>query len=126
MTGQVKEDVITRFGELGVIVSLGEVIFEPTLLKREEFTSDSELWVFSAGGETETESLDAGSLGFTLCGVPVIYRLEAERSIQVFRKGCDPQLIDGNQLGRRWSQSLFRREKHIRKIIVNITEDLLR
>ena len=37
MTGQVKEEIITRMGELGVRVGHGCVTFNPTLLRAEEF-----------------------------------------------------------------------------------------
>ena len=39
MTGQVKEDILCRFGELGVRVQQGQVSFRPTLLRDEEFDS---------------------------------------------------------------------------------------
>jgi hypothetical protein len=34
MTGQVKEDILSRFGELGVVVEDGKLIFSPGLLKK--------------------------------------------------------------------------------------------
>ena len=37
MTGQVKEDILCRFGELGVFVKEGKVGFNPKLLRRYEF-----------------------------------------------------------------------------------------
>jgi hypothetical protein len=37
MTGQVKEDVLARWGELGVEVRDGRLGFAPTLLPRAEF-----------------------------------------------------------------------------------------
>ncbi len=55
MTGQVKEDIICRFGELGVRVENGRVSFRPTLLRDDEFLSD-------------------GTLSFTYCGAKIIYR----------------------------------------------------
>ena len=36
MTGQVKEEILTRFGELGIRVSDGRVRFQPTLLRPQE------------------------------------------------------------------------------------------
>jgi len=72
MTGQVKEDVITRFCELGVRVEDGEVEFAPTLLRRDEFLDNPREWTFSVGGEARSETLEAGCLGFTVAGVPVI------------------------------------------------------
>ena len=54
MTGQVKEEVITRWGELGVEVSSGRVAFDPSVVSEGEWRSD-------------------GTLRFTFCGVPVEY-----------------------------------------------------
>ena len=39
MTGQVKEEILSRFGELGVRVSAGKVRFEPDLLRAREFVT---------------------------------------------------------------------------------------
>ena len=55
MTGQVKEDILCRFGELGVRVCNGQVSFHPTLLRSDEFLPD-------------------GTLSFTYCGAQVTYR----------------------------------------------------
>ncbi len=54
MTGQVKEDILCRFGELGVRVNKGKVSFHPTLLNDDEFLSD-------------------GSLSFSYCGAQITY-----------------------------------------------------
>lgn len=126
LTGQVKEDVIARFYELGVDVSNGKISFSPVLIKQSEFIPEPQTWVFSVGGEMQSEDLDAGSMAFTLCGVPVIYQLAENSSIQVFTDHVDPQRIAGNRLGTEWSQSLFRREKCIRKLIVGIPAANLR
>lgn len=37
MTGQVKEDILTRIGELGVKMKDGKLVFEPHLLSKSEF-----------------------------------------------------------------------------------------
>ncbi len=37
MTGQVKEEILTRFGELGLRVQDGAITFDPVLLRPEEF-----------------------------------------------------------------------------------------
>lgn len=55
MTGQVKEDILCRFGELGVRVRDGQVSFLPTLLRDDEFLPD-------------------GTLSFSYCGALVTYR----------------------------------------------------
>ncbi|MDH4021085.1 MAG: hypothetical protein OEU84_15950 [Xanthomonadales bacterium] len=126
LTGQVKEDVITRFYELGVIVSNGDISFSPVLIKQSEFISEPQTWHFSVGAEMQSEDLDAGSMAFTLCGVPVIYRLAENCSIQVFTDQADPEYMQGSCLGSTWSQSLFQRDKRVQKLIVEIPAEKLR
>ena len=41
MTGQVKEEVITRLGELGLAVEGGQIHFRPHLLRASEFLEDA-------------------------------------------------------------------------------------
>ena len=72
LTGQVKEDVITRRWQLGVRVRRGAIAFEPVVLGRDEFLREPETWSYSTGGPERVEDLPAGSLAFTLCGVPVV------------------------------------------------------
>ena len=126
MTGQVKEDVISRFKELGVNVNNGEISFSPVSLKQNEFLPEPRTWHFSVGGALQSEDLKAGSMAFTLCGVPVIYRLAEHSSIQVYSDRENPELIPGNRLGTGWSQSLFRREARVRKVIVDLPTRELR
>ena len=120
MTGQVKEDVITRFKELGVTVKEGSVSFEPHLLRHDEFLSVSKPYTFSPDDRYQAGTLEAGSLGFSLCGTPVIFRLAASKVIYVYADGEEPEVIPGTNLGKTWSRSLFEREKRIQKILVDI------
>jgi hypothetical protein len=127
LTGQVKEDLITRFWQLGVRVVRGEVGFEPVLLGRDEFLQEPASWSYSAGGPESTEELPAGSLAFTLCGVPVIYRVAESGRLQVFgEEGSAPTVIQGTRLGPRLSRSLLRRDQRIRKLVVDVPESKLR
>jgi hypothetical protein len=126
LTGQVKEDLITRYLQLGVRVAQGEVAFEPVMLGREEFLQEPASWSYSAGGPELTEELPAGSLAFTLCGVPVIYRMAETGCLHVFGEEGDPTVIHGTRLGPELSQSLFRREQRIRKLVVDVPETALR
>jgi hypothetical protein len=67
-----------------------------------------------------TEELPAGSLAFTLCGVPVIYRAANTACLRVFGEEDSPIVIPGTRLGLELSQSLFRREQRICKLIVDV------
>jgi hypothetical protein len=57
MTGQVKEDILNRFFELGVIVHNGQITFAPLMLTDEDFSN--------------------GELHFTYCGTEIIYKRSA-------------------------------------------------
>jgi hypothetical protein len=126
LTGQVKEDVIARYCELGVVVEQGEVLFAPTLLRHSEFVSQAKHWKFSVGGEERSETLEAGSLSFCLCGVPVIYRLAESGAIRVYSQGGAVDTLSGGRLGPEFSRSLFQREGRVHKIVVDIPRSMVR
>ncbi|MFU8888849.1 MAG: hypothetical protein ACNA8N_09640 [Trueperaceae bacterium] len=87
MTGQVKEDVLARWGELGVEVRDGRLGFAPTLLWREEFLEEAAAPVARAVGGDEPLALEPGTLAFTFCQVPVVYRL-VEQGAATARQGA--------------------------------------
>ena len=125
LTGQVKEDLITRFRQLGVQVVQGEVRFGPFLLQRDEFLQEPASWSYSSGGPELAEELSAGSLAFTLCGVPVIYRLAGSTRLQIVYEDGAPTVLEGGSLGSELSRSLFMREHRIRKLVVDVPEAAL-
>ena len=61
-----------------------------------------------------------------VCGVPVIYRLAETYCIRVQTADGSEHTIAGNRLGKSWSQSLFRRDGRVQKIIVDIPLDEVR
>ena len=126
LTGQVKEDLLTRFWQLGVRVARGEIAFEPIVLERAEFLRHPASWSFSTGGPLRTEELAAGSLAFTVCGVPVVYRIAEAARVRVYRDDDAPIVIEGTRLGPELSRSLFRREQRIKKVLVDVPGNALR
>jgi hypothetical protein len=46
MTGQVKEDLISRLGEMGVAVADGRIVFRRHLVSRGEFLSGARTFAF--------------------------------------------------------------------------------
>lgn len=84
MTGQVKEDILSRFGELGVVVENGQISFHPQLLRREEFLKDPATFDFVDLQQASKQlHLEPGTLGFTYCQVPVVYELGPGRSLEI-------------------------------------------
>ena len=102
------------------------VEFAPVILRLDEFTTKPETWNYSLGEDEQHETLEAGTLAFSLCAVPVVYRLAQEYAIQVYERGDSVETISGNQLDRARSQSLFQREGRITRIVVDIPEAVLK
>jgi len=119
MTGQVKEDIISRFGELGVIVRNGNIRFDPSILDRSEFLKKSqEFHYYNVRGLLQTLLLSQGMLSFTLCQVPVIYIDEDKRKIVITKNDDTEEEIDGLVLDAVLSRSIFRHENLLKKIQV--------
>jgi hypothetical protein len=126
MTGQVKEDVISRFGELGVRMSQGRVNFKPNHLRQDEFHSEAQTWHIPGGDGGRTIELPPRALAFTLCGVPVIYRLGEKSLLRLHRPGGETVDFPEPVLEREWSQALFARDGAIERIVVDIETRCLR
>jgi hypothetical protein len=122
MTGQVKEEILTRLGELGVRVAHGCVSFAPTLLKEEEFLrARAELPYITAAGTEATMELPSRTLGFTFCRAPVTYRLsEGAPSIRVHQADGSTKETDGRQLDGATSMRLFARDGGIESVEVQL------
>ncbi|HET9328677.1 MAG TPA: hypothetical protein VFQ05_18075 [Candidatus Eisenbacteria bacterium] len=127
MTGMVKEMILTRFGELGVQVADGAVAFRPVLLRRDEFLFEhSILRSYDVAGNPVTVDLPAGALAFSVCQVPVVYRLTGtELWIQVTRRDGATTTRDGDRLDAPLSRALFRREGDLARIDVGVPEGVL-
>jgi hypothetical protein len=121
MTGQVKEEILTRFGELGVSVQAGVISFTPILLRRSEFLSAPTVWSFTdLTGRDHELTLTAKSLGFTLCQTPVIFTLGEEAEITVRHRDGRPETIAGSSLPPTMSDSILRRTGELARIEVVI------
>jgi hypothetical protein len=58
LTGQVKEDVISRMGEMGLFVRNGQIVFDTSLLNEEEILShESKFEYISLKGKSESINL---------------------------------------------------------------------
>ena len=128
MTGQVKEEVLSRFGELGVRVAGGEVRFEPRLLRAREFSSEPRRFRFvDVQGQWQELTVPAAGLAFTWCQVPIVYRLRSAGppalaiTLQDGRIQTLPQLL----LPAALSAELFRRTGCIRQVAVDLPMEAL-
>jgi len=127
MTGQVKEDILCRFGELGVFVKAGQIHFNPCLLLKDEFLDEAKEFKYvNVHSEQNTLPLEKGSLGFTYCQVPVIYKIAAENSLEIIYKDNSTSKIKNHDLDKTTSNQVFERTGDVQRIIVHIKESELR
>ena len=123
MTGQVKEEVLTRFAELGVRVHDGCISVRPALLRVQEFAPHSTSFCYlDVDDKWQTLILADSSLAFTWCQVPIVYRLGDANAA-----GLEVELDDGSHtshpdftLPAELSSDLFARNGRIRKITATL------
>jgi hypothetical protein len=120
MTGQVKEDLLARFGELGVQIVQGQIQFGLPLLDKQEFLSENATFDYiDLKGETLSLSLQQNELAFTWCGVPVIYKKSNRDEIKVHLSANGTKEIEGLILNRELSQKIFARNGEIQFVEVH-------
>ena len=120
LTGQVKEDVISRIGELGLYIKKGKIVFDTSLLNEEEILEKPRVFEYiSLDGNTETLDLQENQIGFTFCQVPFVYTFsDHDKSIIVFENNKEE--IGGSiSLSMEHSQLIFQRSGQIK--LVEIT-----
>jgi hypothetical protein len=121
MTGQVKEDILSRFGELGVFIKDGVLHFNPCLLRKDEFLTKSKSFDYvNVHFEHKTIELKENSLAFTFCQIPVVYQLSDISNIEIFDNQGNSRSIDHLTLDKHSSQEVFSRNGVIEKLIVNV------
>jgi len=128
MTGQVKEEILTRFGELGLIVQDGQIHFQPSLLKDTEFLTESDTFTFiNLDGEYETIALAPRALGFTYCQIPFVYQMtdgEAKITVTTSNQGEHKQ-FNSLVVDPLISQQIFARHGEIKRVTVSLPRALL-
>ena len=123
MTGQVKEDILCRFGELGLRVSEGVLCFEPSIMKASEFIQKPQTFQYiDVKQEKQSIVLEKDSLAFTVCQVPVIYKKATEGStIVTFFEG-PAKIFDTNALDAKTTKDVFERMHKIKHITVFVVK----
>ena len=120
MTGQVKEDVISRWAELGVSISQGCISFNPRILRQGEFLVDAgEFEYFDLDHQLRKIKLSQGSLAFTFCQVPVVYTLGSRAEIEVVMSDGESLRISGNKLDKELSAHIYKRDGAVSQLRVN-------
>ena len=126
MTGQVKEEILTRLGELGVAVNSGQIHFAPRLLDAGEFLVEGGPFAYTdVGGREQEMPLPAGSLAFTFCQVPVCFRLDGNVGVRVDWADGRSEHLAERELSPEISREIFARSGLVAGISVTIPQDQL-
>jgi hypothetical protein len=127
MTGQVKEDILSRFGELGVFVAEGKLFFNPSLLRKEEFFKDPSMFDYvDINNNRKSIQMIEGSLGFTYCQVPIIYQISDNDSLEIYFKDGESKIIESLIVDDSISNQIFMRTGKVTKIVASINSAYLK
>ncbi|MBP9078449.1 MAG: hypothetical protein KBG02_16390, partial [Haliscomenobacter sp.] len=126
MTGQVKEDILCRFGELGIAADDGKLHFHPVMLRRSEFSLASRVVQYAGvAGDLQSLSLEAGALFFTYCQTPVIYALAEKEALEITYADGHTQRSPVLMVNEADSRKIWRRTGEIRQVKVWLSPDRL-
>jgi hypothetical protein len=120
MTGQVKEEILTRFGELGVVIDAGRLRFAPQLLDDAEFGAACDFEVVTHDGTRRSVTVPDGGLAFTVCQVPVVYAPAVEPSITLEHADGRVEVFPGDSLTPEASREILGRSGRIAGIRVGL------
>ena len=127
MTGQVKEDILSRFGELGVFVTNGELYFDPCMLRKNEFLQKDRTFNYvNIAKEQKSIPVQKGSLAFTYCQIPIVYTIADEYGLMVHLKDGHSKAFENLRLDATTSQQVFDRAGEVVQINVNIKSSHLK
>jgi len=119
MTGQVKEDLLTRLSELGLVVTEGCLSFRPHLIPESEFLLEpGSLQVIGRDGEVERLELGRGTFGFTFGQVPVIVHRSGAEPRMVATLASSAKTFAGLTLDAELSAAIFAHQGRVRRLDV--------
>jgi hypothetical protein len=119
MTGQVKEDFISRLGEMGVAVENGKLCFRRHLVSCNEFLTEARLFSFyDVDGQQRSLKLDPGTMVFTTCQVPVVAHQSGPQKIEITCANGSHSTVEELDLDAEASIAIFERTGAIRRLDV--------
>jgi hypothetical protein len=119
MTGQVKEDILSRFAEMGACVDAGRLVFRVDLFRAGELREAAGRFEYlDVDGEPRGLELPEGSLAFTTCQVPVVVHRTGPAHIELTLSDGSRRNVAGLELDAETSAVLFERTGRIRRVDV--------
>lgn len=126
MTGQVKEDVICRMRELGVIYSNGTLQFTPSMISQDEFLQQERLiHARNVQGHVQQIKIPKGTLYFSVCQTPILYSLAEKNEMTMYRSDGSIERSSALALSPADSHCVFSRSGSIQLIHVELNRHRL-
>ena len=118
MTGQVKEDILCRWGEFGVYAQDGKLFFNSTIIRTEEYLEEDKEFVFyDVNNKKQTLTIPKYALCFTYCQVPIVYHNQSNASgVELVLSNGEHKKIDQYHLDAGDAANLFSRNGKISQI----------
>lgn len=128
MTGQVKEELLTRLGELGVRINGGLIRFDPVLLQKSELSPHPMVFEYhDINGDARRLELPPGTLAFTLCQVPVVYEsVSGNPGVRIEFANGSSEEVAGHALTENLSRDIFDRSGRVSSLRVGVPDRKLR
>ncbi len=121
MTGQVKEEVITRFAEVGVRCHDGRIVLDPRLVRATEWLTEAATFDYvDVQGQPRSLGLEAGAFAFTWCQVPLVVRAGGDPGWQI--RWADGHTTEeaGDALSREVSEHVFARTGEVEALTAHL------
>lgn len=123
MTGVVKEEIIARQAELGLVIENGCLTFNSLLFNPKELlTTPVALNYQDVNGKLQRIDLSAGSLAYTVCQVPIVLKISDAPGIEVHLTEGGRQTIHSNRLDAVNSRHIFQRDGIVHHLIVRLSK----
>ncbi len=121
LTGLVKEEILTRFAELGFTVADGKLVFDAFLINAQELLEEPTIFRYlDVNGRWREISVGHGALAYTICQTPVVVQASDSAGITVIYTDGHQIHIDGNVLDRAHSERIFSRDGGIEYLRVQM------
>jgi hypothetical protein len=120
MTGQVKEDILSRRAEMGLAVKEGSIKFSLGILNRDEFlTAPTQFKYIDVAFKQQKIDLDRDTLCFTYCQIPVVYKLSDKQGLTIRYNNDKTVTSEELALDVETSTAIFQRTGDIKQLEVS-------
>lgn len=121
MTGQVKEEILARYAELGVRVEQGCIRVDPRLVRSTEWLRTSTRFDYlDVAGAEQSVQLPADSLAFTWCQVPFVLHRRGGYAVRVTFADGRVEAFGEPALSRALSAEIFGRTGVVARVEIDL------